>query len=246
MSKETVAIVAALIGAVIGSLGAQIVADRLLRMRERRQRARDLVRLHLIQLEDAAESLFRRLDNVKSGGGKELMGDEYYLTSMLYALGSFLAHKRIFLLEGHYAVLDELHRSQGTELQGYLEAVERKLDPHAMGPFFRYDRLALAESVMRWSDGDVRICSSLDFRSAYAGQQRQSIRIARRYLRDTRKPQQQPFIRSALQPAEDFLRDSLGESEIDGLMEELDTVKGHLGDVRRRLRGRDLLGSFRR
>ena len=68
MSKETVAIVAALIGAVVGSLGAQIVADRLLRTRERRQTARDLVRLHLIQLEDAAESLLRRLENVKSRG----------------------------------------------------------------------------------------------------------------------------------------------------------------------------------
>ena len=64
------------------------------------------------------------------------MGDEYYLVSMLYVLGSFLAHKRIFLLEGHYAVLDELQPSQGTELQQYLEAVEKKLDPHSRGPFF--------------------------------------------------------------------------------------------------------------
>jgi hypothetical protein len=46
--------------------------------------------------------------------------EEYYLTSMLYVLGSFLAHKRIFLLEGHYAVLDELYAGEGTKLQKYL------------------------------------------------------------------------------------------------------------------------------
>jgi hypothetical protein len=229
MSREAVAIIAALIGAVVGSLGAQIVADRLLRRRERRQVERDLVRLHLIQLEDAAVSLLFRLNNVKERIGRQTMKardkedeEEYYLTSMLYVLGSFLAHKRIFLLQGHYAVLDELYAGEGTKLQQYLEAAEKELDPSSVGPLFRYDRLALAESVMRWDDDSVRICSSLEFREAYANEE-------------------QSFVHHALGPAKDFLLTKLENGAIDKLIPQLNDVTIHLAYTRRRLQIRSTL-----
>jgi hypothetical protein len=100
--------------------------------------------------------------------------------------------------------------------------VETELDPSGVGPLFRYDRLALAESVMRWDDDSVRICSSLEFREAYANEE-------------------QLFIRRALGPAKDFLLKELQSATIDKLIGQLNDVKIHVGYTRRRLQTRSTL-----
>jgi hypothetical protein len=218
MPNGLVTILAALIGAVIGSGGTQILSDYLLRKRERRQRERDLIRSHLFQLEDAALSLLYRLRNVMyQEGRKQIEGREggkaYYVTSTLYLLGSFLAHKRLLLLHGSYAVLDELYPGEGARLRDRLERIEGCLDPQARGEeFFRQDRLALAESVMRWDSNGLRICSSLEFRDAY-------------------EEQKQVLIRRALQPAEKFVLESL-EKRMKDLIDGLIVITKQLGDLR--------------
>ncbi len=141
-------------------------------------------------------------------------GEQYYITSTLYLLGSFLAHKRLLLLHGNYAVLDELYPGEGTRLRDHLERMERHLDPQATGKeFFRQDRLALAESVMRWDENGLRICSSLEFRDVYEEQ----------------KP---ALIHNALQPAEGFVRDSLNKEMEDLLIGDLQKITNQLRYLR--------------
>ena len=57
---------------------------------------KSLANRYLLQLQDAIESLWRRLANVKEGGGGEKrMEDEYYEVSSLYALACVLAYNLI-------------------------------------------------------------------------------------------------------------------------------------------------------
>jgi hypothetical protein len=61
-------VLAALIGAVIGSLGAVLVEAHLKRRAEETARRQILVRRYLFQLQDAAESLWFRLYNLNFPG----------------------------------------------------------------------------------------------------------------------------------------------------------------------------------
>src|SRR5437764_3214544 len=92
-------IVAALIGSVIGSVGAVLTDHWLTGRSEKFHRRELLVQRYLFQLQDALETLYYRLHNLAKRSGRSVMSDEYFEKSTLYALGRVLALERIFALE---------------------------------------------------------------------------------------------------------------------------------------------------
>jgi hypothetical protein len=203
MPEAAATVFAALIGAVVGSLGTQLVADRLQRNRERHKILSNLAQLYLLQVKDATRSLWHRLDNIAVQFGRSVMRQDYYMTSTLFILGSFLAHKRILLLHGTYSVMEELRKGWGTELQHQLERFDTQLD-HGPIDFHRYDRLALAEALIRWDAGGSRVASSIEFRTDYTDRpfpaEGALSSAGAKEHRDDGSP-----IRRALEPAEDFV-----------------------------------------
>jgi hypothetical protein len=148
-------VIASLIGAVLGSLGGQWLRYRFQVRAEEARTRRDVAQRHLIQLQDAMESLYFRIQNLSTNRDRNLMQYPYYATSSIYALGNFLAHKRRLMLEGAYALLDVHGPSFPHQLEAALEKVE-DLIGHEWVPndsFFRYQRQGLGESLLIWSDG---------------------------------------------------------------------------------------------
>jgi len=79
MSGSAATILAALIGAMIGSVGS-ILLDAWLRGNREKKRKRDeLVQRYLLQLQDAVEGLWYRIDNLARRGGRTVMEDDKYL-----------------------------------------------------------------------------------------------------------------------------------------------------------------------
>src|ERR687897_3922990 len=100
MPTYAATLLGALIGAVIGSVGAVFVSHWLTLRREEDRARKELVQRHLAQLLYASESLWYRLLNIALRGGKAAMRDpEYFKTTTLYSLGKLLAVERIFSLE---------------------------------------------------------------------------------------------------------------------------------------------------
>lgn len=116
--------IAALIGAVIGSIGGQLVASIYDRRRTRIANRRITVSRYLVQLQDAIESLAARASNVSRQGGLAVMKSEYYLESTLFALALFLAQKRRLVTDGAYAQVADFDEGLATELENNLEEVE--------------------------------------------------------------------------------------------------------------------------
>lgn len=145
MPDYLVTILAALIGAVIGSLGSKFVEDRLRRADQTRQNRAQLVQRYLFQLQDATESLWFRFQNIQLRGGRAVMDDRYFEISTLYALGRVLAYSRILVLDGIYPQLNAFEAELGKTLKDKLQQVDRQIRTSA---FQHYHRLALAESVM--------------------------------------------------------------------------------------------------
>lgn len=154
-------ILAALIGSVIGSLGAVLFESRLKRRAEETARREILVRRYLFQLQDAAESLWFRLYNLNFQDGRGVMDDEYFANTMLYALGRVLAIERILVLEGIYPELEALY----PELGEFLKA--NRLDPKLADTVYQYHRLALAESMIERAEDGFRPSTYLEFRRRY-------------------------------------------------------------------------------
>jgi hypothetical protein len=143
-------VLAALIGAAIGSLGSQVVAESFRRRAMREQSRRDTTDKYLLQLQDAIESVISRVVNLTSQHGRNAMDDRYLVTSTMYAFGVLLAQKRRLLLDGVYPKLQELEDGLGEQLEQALESIEREIgrETSSFPSFQRYSRLALAESVM--------------------------------------------------------------------------------------------------
>jgi hypothetical protein len=162
-------ILAALIGAAIGSVGAQVVGESFRRRAAREEARRRAVDRYLLQLQDSIESLISRIDNLTTRRGRAVMGDTYYEVSTLYALGSFLAQKRRLLLDGIYPQLEELADGLGENLETLLESVEREVGRESGDTegFQRYHRLALAEAVMERGEGGWSVGSYLSFAERY-------------------------------------------------------------------------------
>jgi hypothetical protein len=161
MPQWLVSLLAALIGAGVGSIGAVIAADWRKRKAEMLERREALVQRYLFQLQDSVEALWYRLDNLGRRGGRLVMPDQYFETSTLYALGRVLALERLLALEGVYPQLERLYPGLGSFL------MEHRVDQALGGAFYQYDRLALAEAVME-RDGDrFRASTYLEFRRRY-------------------------------------------------------------------------------
>ena len=96
-------IVAALIGSVIGSVGA-VLADHWMTGRNEKFHKREmLVQRYFFQLQDALEMLWYRLHNLVIHDGKDIMAEELRRITTLYALGeswhlSVFSHWRRLIL----------------------------------------------------------------------------------------------------------------------------------------------------
>jgi hypothetical protein len=154
-------VLAALIGAVIGSLGAVLFEARLKRRAEEAARREILVRRYLFQLQDAAESLWFRLYNLNFRGGRWVMSDDYFANTTLYALGRVLAIERVLALEGLYPELEALYPELGEFLK------RNRLDPKLAGTVYQYHRLALAEAMIEREESGFRPSTYLEFRRRY-------------------------------------------------------------------------------
>jgi hypothetical protein len=143
-------ILAALIGAALGSVGAQIASERFRRHAARDEARRRVVSRYLLQLQDAVESVISRVLNISRQQGASVMDETYYEVSTLYGLGCLLAQKRRLLLDGAYSQLEDMKPGLGAQLEGLLERFERDLgrDSASGTSFQRYHRLALAEAVL--------------------------------------------------------------------------------------------------
>jgi hypothetical protein len=78
-------IAAALIGSIIGSVGAVLTDHWLTGRSERFHRREILVQRYLFQFQDAIEMLYFRLDNLAHQGGQDVMSDKYFEETTLYA-----------------------------------------------------------------------------------------------------------------------------------------------------------------
>jgi hypothetical protein len=165
---DTIAtIVAALLGGVLGSLGAQWLGERYRQNQTIESTRRDVAVRHLVQLQDALESLWFRIDNLANRGGRQVMQSNYYELSTIYVIGYALAHKRLLTVEGAYAKLDVFQPGFSRELENDLEALEKALGDEAntSSSFYRYERRALADFLLTW-DGVWRVISYTEFVTA--------------------------------------------------------------------------------
>lgn len=156
-------IIAALLGGVIGSLGAQWLGERYRQNQTIDATRRDVAVRHLVQLQDALESLWFRIDNLAFRGGRQVMQSDYYEVSTIYVIGYALAQKRLLTVEGAYAKLDVFRFGLARELESDLEALERALGDDATSEsFYRYERRALADFLLTW-EGVWRVLSYTEF-----------------------------------------------------------------------------------
>jgi hypothetical protein len=181
--------VAGLIGALVGGAAAiagawlQIRAERKAAREEREasalaaqaeqreltnQRRRALAARYLFSLQDATESLRRRLENWAEQAGQgvaEASDPGYWDITTLYVVARALAAERILALEGVYPALEadlpelvEFFKSDG---------VESALDDTLGERLFRYHRLALAEAALERDVDGFRVLIYSEFRRRY-------------------------------------------------------------------------------
>jgi hypothetical protein len=191
-------LLAALIGAGAGSIGAVLTSDWRKQKAERSERRAAFVQRYLFQLQDACETLWYRLDNVSRRGGRLVMDDEYFETTTLYALGRVLAIERFMALEGAYPQLEPLYPGLGDFL------MRHRIDYGLSGTGFnQYDRITLGEAVAEREGDRFRTSTYLEFRRRYESQ-------------ESREKEWLAPARNAVQ--------SLPEWKTDGLKEELQTI----------------------
>jgi hypothetical protein len=155
---------AALIGSIIGSVGAVLTDHWLAERSERFHKRELLVQRYLFQLQEAIEMLWYRLDNLAVMGGRFVMTDEYFETTTLYAFGRILAIERIFSLEAVYPRLDAIYPGLGKYLKTH--RIERQLH----SSFFQFDRISLAEAIIVHEGDSFRTSTFLEFRKRYEAQ----------------------------------------------------------------------------
>lgn len=154
-------IVAALIGAFIGSMGATLAEAAIASRADVQKRRQAIATRYLLQLQDALESLWFRLDNAAHHAAAEVTTDTYLRTSSLYALGRVLCLERVLVLEGVYAEISSLDKGLAEYLQreGLFDRAFARIR------FMRYDRVALAETLLQRENGSFQPSTYLEFRA---------------------------------------------------------------------------------
>jgi len=202
-------LISAGIGAGAGSLGATLLGDALKRKSERRLLREKLVNNYLLQLQDAVESLWGRLINKGALLALKETTDPYFERSTLYALACLLAYNRILLLDGVYSQIEIFRPGLGVALRKKLQQVEFSLDAEIPGAgFYRYNRIALAETVMERVEGRWIIKGYLEFNNRY----------------------EKIEIQKALIPAKSFVL-QVSNSKLDSLLKDLMDIAIDVGKV---------------
>jgi hypothetical protein len=179
--------IAGLLGALVGGLAAlggawlqarstaKLQREEAARQEKQRQaermallqdRQRILARRYLFQLGDAVDSLRHRVDNWAHRGGLEFSEGRYpgyWEVTSLYAVARALGAERILDLEGVYVELQAVSPGEAVRLPRH--AVEDAVTK-AFG-FFRYHRLALAESVLDRTGDEFRLLIYSEFLRRY-------------------------------------------------------------------------------
>jgi hypothetical protein len=134
-----------LIFAVFGTFFGALIQYYFQRHSAARQERREIIEVHLLQLQNAAESLYYRMNNQLDWEGKSVMGDEYFRTTSLYIIGRILAQESLLTSQGVYAKLgyDERFKRQ---LKTTLHAINSCMDDQR---FLHYYRVQLAEMLIR-------------------------------------------------------------------------------------------------
>jgi hypothetical protein len=162
----------ALIGAVIGSVGATFISNWLSHRGEKRISYERVVEKYLLQLQDSVDLLWYRFRNLRDSGGRHVMTDTYFETTMLYALGKVFAFKHILIVEGVYANIERVKPNLGDFLKDKLDEMDKKYDDlnwqnQLEIKFYRYDRQTLAETIMQKDEDHLQTSTFLDFRKRY-------------------------------------------------------------------------------
>ena len=132
-SFDILTILPALIGAISGSLGGNIVTDGLKKKGEKDKLRKEITDKYLIQFQYSIQSFVNRLYNIQERAGAQYMmrikgNADYYVLTTLYSLGSILAYHRILLFEGIYSQIDYIYPEFGGFLIAKLDEFGTKLD----------------------------------------------------------------------------------------------------------------------
>ena len=151
MSSELLAVLLGGLGALIGA----VIQYRFQRLSAEREERRELIETHFLQLQNALESLYYRINNLRDWGGKRVMTDDYFRLTSVYAIGRVLAYESLSVSRGIYAKLgydEALKRS----LKAGLHRINIGLDDQR---FLHYHRMQLAEMLLE----DGKVLSYTDF-----------------------------------------------------------------------------------
>lgn len=114
------------------------------RLSASRQERREIIETYFLQLQDAVESLYYRINNLRDWGGKGVMSDEYFRLTSVFAIGRVLAYESLLVSKGIYA---KLHYDEALKrkLKGGLHRLNHGLDDQH---FLHYHRVQLAEALL--------------------------------------------------------------------------------------------------
>jgi hypothetical protein len=158
----------ALIAAAGGAVVAQIIQIYFTRRNERRQRRAELAAGPLWQVQDATESLWHRLENLKDRRGFQRMDNDYYFQSTAFLIAQFLASKRLLGKNGIYSQLEG--RTQGDALRKSLETSHRQLFRlnNMKSDILRNDQTLLADLALEREAGGWYLVPFSEFRERVA------------------------------------------------------------------------------
>lgn len=141
MTNELRALIFAGLGTFMGALIQYYFQRRSVAQQERRE----IIEVYLLQLQNAVESLYYRLNNLLDWGGKTFMADDYYRTTSTYIFARILAQENLLITQGIYAKLSYDERFKRS-LKFHLHSLNRGLDNQN---FLYYHRVQLAEMLVR-------------------------------------------------------------------------------------------------
>lgn len=140
MATELIAVLVGSVGALLGAA----IQFSFQRLSAARQERREIVEQCFLQLQNALESLYYRINNLRDWAGKRVMTDDYFRLTSVYAFGRVLAFESLLVSEGIYARL-HYDKSLKTELKRGLHRINHSMDDQR---FLHYHRVQLAEALL--------------------------------------------------------------------------------------------------